>query len=93
MLFPKSEPLVAALATDIVNGLTTYAEDTIQGAIESSTIRSARSLLAGRTKVLNRVAGNAIMVKLSNSIDEKAWAIESLVAEVEVIGRTRKNQL
>lgn len=73
--------------------LTTYAEDTIQGAIESSTIRSARSISAGRTKILNRIAGNAIMIKLSNSVDEKAWAIESLVAEVEVIGRTRKNQL
>lgn len=73
--------------------LTTYAEDTIQGAIESSTIRSARSVSAGRTRILNRIAGNAIMIKLSNSIDEKAWAIESLVAEVEVIGRTRKNQL
>jgi len=26
-------------------------------------------------------------------VDEKAWAIENLLAEVEVIGRTRKNQL
>ena len=73
--------------------LTTYAEDTAQGAIESATIRYARTISAGRTKILNRVAGNAVMIKISNVVDEKAWAIENLLAEVEVIGRTRKNQL
>ena len=73
--------------------LTVYAEDTIQGAIESSTIRFARTISAGRTKILNRVAGNAIMLKLSNSVDEKTWAIENLIVNVEPIGRTRKNQL
>jgi len=52
-----------------------------------------RTLSASRTRTTAKIAGNAIMFKLSNSVDEKAWAIESLVAEVEIIGRTRKNQL
>ena len=73
--------------------LTAYAEDTIQGAIESSTIRFARTISAGRTKILNRVAGNAIMFKISNSVDEKTWAIENLIVNVEPIGFTRKNHL
>lgn len=73
--------------------LTTYAEDTVQKTVESSTIRFARTISAGRTKILNRIAGNAIMIKLSNSVDETTWAIESLMADVEVIGHTRKNQL
>ena len=73
--------------------LTVYAEDTIQRAIEASTIRFARTISAGRTRILNRVAGNAIMLKLSNSVDETTWAIENLIANVEILGRTRKNQL
>lgn len=73
--------------------LTVYAEDTAQKAIESSTIRCARTISAGRTRILNRIAGNAIMIKISNAVDEKAWAIEDLLAETEVIGLTRKNQL
>ncbi len=73
--------------------LTLYAEDTVQQAIESSSIRAARSLSAGRTTIINRVSGNAIMVKLSNSIDETTWAVEHLVANVEVTGHTRKKQL
>lgn len=73
--------------------LTVYAEDTVQKAIEASTIRFARTLSAGRTTILNRIAGNAIMLKLSNSVDEKTWAIENLIANAEVIGHTRKNQL
>ena len=73
--------------------LTAYAEDTPQGAIESATIRYARVLPAGRTRVLNRVAGNAIMFKLANATVSETWAIENIIADVEVIGRTRKNQL
>jgi hypothetical protein len=78
-------------SNDVV--LTAYAEDTIQRAIEATTIRFARTLSAGRTRVLNRVAGNAVMFKLSNSVDEKTWALENLIANVEVAGHTRKNQL
>ena len=73
--------------------LTAYAEDTVQKAIESSTIRFARTVSADRTKILQRVAGNAIMFKLSNETDEKTWAVESVTAAVEVTGFTRKNQL
>lgn len=73
--------------------LTAYAEDTPQGVVESATIRYARVLSAGRNRVLNRVAGNAVMFKLSNSTISETWAIENIVADVEVVGRTRKNQL
>ena len=73
--------------------LTAYAEDTAQKTVESSTIRFARTLSAPRTKIIARIAGNAIMLKLSNSVDETTWTIESLTANVEVIGHTRKNQL
>jgi len=78
-------------SNDIV--LTAYAEDTVQRVIEATTIRFARTLSAGRTTLLNRVAGNAIMFRLSNSVDDTTWAIESLMANVETTGRTRKNQL
>lgn len=86
--------LTAVLDTnsdDVV--LTTYAEDTIQKTIEATTIRYARTLSAGRTRILNRVAGNAIKIVLSNKIDLKTWAIESLVVNVAVTGRTGKNQI
>ncbi len=73
--------------------LTAYAEDTPQKAIASSTVRFAKTLEAGRTTFLNRVAGNAIVLKLSNAVDETTWAIENLVVNIEPIGRTRKNQL
>ena len=73
--------------------LTAYAEDTVQKTIEASTIRFARTLSAGRTRLLNRVAGNAIMVKLSNSTAGETWAIEALMASSETVGLTRKNQL
>ena len=73
--------------------LTAYAEDTVQKAVESSTIRFVRTLTAPRTKIIARVAGNSIMLKLSNSTDETTWSIEHLIADVEVVGHTRKNQL
>ena len=73
--------------------LTAYAEDTPQGAIESATIRYSRVLPPGRTRVLNRVAGNAIMFKLSNVTVSETWAIENIIVDVEVTGRTRKHQL
>lgn len=76
---------------------------TVHGAIPHATANGTiqykdrakltRTLSAPRTRTMAKIASNAIMFKLSNSVDEKAWAIESLVAEVEVIGRTRKNQL
>ena len=83
--------IVGANSDDVT--LTAYAEDTPQGVIESSTIRFARDLPAGRTRVLNRVAGNAIMFKLSNTTVSETWAIENIIVNVEAIGRTRKNQL
>jgi len=73
--------------------LTAYAEDTPQKAVESSTIRFTHTLTGGRTTILKRVAGNSIVLKLSNSVDETSWAMESLTAYVEVTGRTRKGQL
>jgi len=33
------------------------------------------------------------MIKLSNSVKDEVWGIESLTANVEVAGHTRKNQL
>ena len=73
--------------------LTVYAEDTVQKTIEASTIRFARTISAGRTKMLGRIAGNAIMIKLSNSVDETTWAVESIVADIQSVGHTRKDQL
>lgn len=72
---------------------------TISSAVVDGTIqytdraRYARTLPSGRTRVLNRVAGNAVMFKLSNTTVSETWAIENIIADVEVIGRTRKNQL
>jgi len=71
--------------------LTMYAEETAQKAIEATTIRSARILSAGRTTIANRVTGNAIMLKLSNAVLDETWAVENLVANVDVTGRTRKH--
>ncbi len=88
----KVDQITAVLDTnsdDVV--LTVYAEDTPQKAIESSTIRFARTLSAGRTRIVNRVLGNAIMFKLSNSVDETTWAIENLVVSAEVAGLTKRN--
>lgn len=73
--------------------LTVYAEDTVQKAIESSTIRVARTLSGGRNVVLSRIAGDAIAVKLSNATISETWAIEDLVVHGEVTGRVGKNQL
>ena len=73
--------------------LTVYAEDTVQKTIEASTIRFARTIAAGRTKMLGRIAGNAIMIKLSNSVDETTWAVESILVDVKAVGHTRKDQL
>lgn len=73
--------------------LTAYAEDTPQKALESTTPRFVRTLPAGRTRIVNRVAGNAIALKLSNSVDETTWAIENLIVTAKATGLTRKNQL
>jgi len=86
--------LVALMDTSADNVvLTAYAEDTPQKAVESSTIRFTHTLTGGRTTILKRVAGNSIVLKLSNSVDETSWAMESLTAYAEVTGRTRKGQL
>ena len=73
--------------------LTAYAEDTPQGAVESSSIRYARTLSAGRTTVINRVTGNSVLFKLSNLTNDETWAIESLTVLAEPVGHTRKYQL
>lgn len=73
--------------------LTAYAEDTVQRAIESTTIRFVHTLSGGRTTVLKRISGNTVVLKLSNSVKDKTWAIENLVAQLSIVGRTRKNQL
>lgn len=72
----------------------TIANATIDGTIQyKDRTRFARSLSAGRTKMLGRITGNAIILKLSNSADETTWAIENLIVSAEVVGQTRKNQL
>ncbi len=73
--------------------LTAYAEETAQKAIESSTARFVRTLLAGRTRIISRLTGNTIMLRLSNSVDETTWAVESLVVNAEVTGKSRKGHL
>ena len=73
---------------------TVYAEETAQKTVESSTVRFARTLTAGgRTRILQRTAGNAIMFRISNSVDETTWAIETILAEIEAVGLSRKQQL
>ncbi len=73
--------------------LTAYAAGTVQGAVESSTIIYARTLAAGRTRILNRITGNAVVFKLANITVSETWAIESMMANVQATGLTRKNQL
>lgn len=73
--------------------LSIYAEDTVQKALEATTVRVARTLSGGRNAILARVAGDAIAIKLSNATVDENWAIENLVAHTEVTGRVRKNQL
>jgi len=77
--------------------LSAYAEDTAQGAVNASTARFVRTLTTGaagpRTRIIQRIAGNAIVLKLSNSVLNKTWAIENLMAMIEVTGQTRKKQL
>ncbi len=86
--------ITAVLDTDSDDVLlTAYAEDTIQKTVEATTIRYARTLAAGRTRILNRVAGNAILLRLTNAAAGETWAIESLVVDVKATGRTGKNQI
>ena len=69
--------------------LDAYQGDTVQRAVESSTLRFSRTLIAGRTVILNRISGNAIVLKLSNTTVSETWAFESMFVNLEVTGRTR----
>ncbi len=72
----------------------TVADATVDGTIQyKDRVKFIRTLAAGRTTVLNRIAGNAVLLKLANSTAGETWAIENLIANVDAIGLTRKNQL
>ena len=73
--------------------LTAYAEDSVQAAVDSSTIRFATTLVGGRNTFIPRITGNTILFKLSDATAGKAWAMERMIAYVERVGYTRKNQL
>jgi hypothetical protein len=72
----------------------TIADATVDGTIQyQDRAKFIQTLSARRTRIMHRIAGNAIMLKLSNSVNNKTWAIENLIANIDVTGRTRKNQL
>ncbi len=72
----------------------TIVHATANGTIQyKDRVKFTRTLAAGRTTVLNRIAGNAVLLKLANSTAGETWAIENLIANVDAIGLTRKNQL
>jgi hypothetical protein len=73
--------------------LTIYSDETPQKAIGSTTPRYTRSLIAGRNVVINRIAGNTFVLKLSNSVSNKTWALETIVAALTPRGRVRKGLL
>jgi len=73
--------------------LAAYADNTIQRAVESSTLRFSRVAVAGRTVILNRIAGNAIVFKLSNTTAGETWAFENMFIDLEITGRTRGRKL
>lgn len=79
-------------SSDAVN-LAIYSDETPQKAIASSTIRFAKLLSAGRNVIINRIAGNTFVFKLSNSTSNKTWALETILATLMPRGRVRKGLL
>jgi len=69
------------------------AEDSVQKALASSTVRVSRDVIAGRTRVMNRIGGNAVAIKLSNNTLDETWAIENMMIDTAPKGKTRKNQI
>lgn len=80
---PTVLTVVEAIPDDTVDGTIQYRDQT----------RFSQVLSGGRNTVFKRVAGNAVMVKLYDSTSAKSWAIENIVVNTEIAGRTRKNQL
>ncbi len=70
--------------------LSVYTADTAEAAVGASTARFTRELSAGRSnRVLNRVRGNTLVLKLGNDTVDETWAIEGVQAVIQPVGRTR----
>lgn len=90
----KVSRIVAVMDTSSDDAtLQVYAEDSVQAAVDSSTVRYAATLSGGRNTFIPRIAGNTMVFKVSDATAGKAWAMENLVINVEAMGHTRKKQL
>jgi len=70
-----------------------YSGDSPQTALDLGKLHFSRAVSAGRTVLSNRVLGNTVVVKLSNSVLDKRWAVEMIEAVVAPAGRTHQNSL